>query len=284
MAAHSATIVPSGASIDLKDYSTVSADGFHSKEGAKAALAECIEELTKLQYQLYASNRYSLLVILQGMDASGKDSLIQHVMSGLNPQGVEVTSFKTPSTEEKEHDFLWRYHKAVPRRGRIGIFNRSHYEDVLITRVHPELVWAPGRELDQSFWDRRLKDIKNFERLLTDNGVVVRKFYLHLSKEEQRQRFLERLDEPEKHWKFAAGDIVERELWADYQHAYEEALGATSTDEAPWHVVPADKKWAARAYVARELVATLRTLDLSVPKPTPDEEKAFAKARKTLED
>ena len=205
------------------------------------------------------------------------------------PQGVEVTSFKTPSSEEREHDFLWRYHKAVPRRGRIGIFNRSHYEDVLITRVHPELIATarlPGiaavSDVTEAFWDERLKQIKHFERQLSASGVVIRKFFLHLSKDEQRDRFLARLDEPEKQWKFAAGDIIERDRWDEYQRAYEKALTATSTADAPWHVIPADKKWVARALVARELVDTLEAMDLTIPELSPENRAAFDAARRRL--
>ncbi len=291
MSARAATLVPPGGKLDLSAHPTDAWGGHKTKEDAQESLAASIAELAKLQYRLYATGRYSLLVILQGMDASGKDSLIQHVMSGLNPQGVEVTSFKAPSAEELDHDFLWRYHQRVPRQGRIGIFNRSHYEDVLITRVHPAFVVAsrlPGiqeeKDLSEGFWDERLKEIKHFERLLTQNGTIVRKFFLHLSKDEQRDRFLERLEEPDKHWKFAPADIAERQYWDDYQRAYTKAIAATSTEHSPWHVIPADKKWAARAIVADVLVKTLEDLDLAPPKATAEAKAEFAAARKTLED
>lgn len=291
MSARSATLVPPGGTLDLSTYPTDATGDFKDKADAKVALADAIEALARLQYRLYATGHHALLVILQGMDAAGKDSLIQHVLSGLNPQGVEVTSFKTPSVEEAAHDFLWRYHKAVPRKGRIGIFNRSHYEDVLITRVHPEFIVAsqlPGitsvKDIDKSFWDDRLTQIKHFEHQLARSGVVVVKFFLHLSKEEQRQRFLERLDEPEKHWKFAPEDIAERQHWSAYQKAYAKALSATSTDTAPWHIVPADKKWAARSIVAQVLVETLGAIDLKMPEPTDEARAQFASARKMLDE
>jgi PPK2 family polyphosphate:nucleotide phosphotransferase len=226
-----------------------------------------------------------VLVVLQAMDAAGKDGTIKHVMSGVNPQGCQVFSFKKPTTEELDHNFLWRYNKALPERGRIGIFNRSYYEDVLVVRVHPELLAAQllaGQQIDKKFWQRRYEDINALERHLVSNGTVVLKFFLHVSKDEQRRRFLERLERPEKHWKFSAADLVERGFWDDYVEAYEDALAATSTEWAPWHVVPADQKWATRAIVADILTSTMRRLDLSYPQLTDEEQQAIAQARKQL--
>lgn len=285
MSALDATLVPPGTKLDLAAYLTDASGGFKDKDAALEALQMSIKKLAKLQYRLYSTNSHALLVILQGMDASGKDSLIQHVLSGLNPQGVEVTSFKTPTTEERDHDFLWRYHHRAPRRGRMGIFNRSHYEDVLITRVHPELIGAPSHDdaKGDDFWEDRLQTIRSFEKMLTDSNTIVRKFFLHLSKDEQKQRFLERLDEPDKHWKFAPSDIAERQYWDDYQRAYTKAIQATSTDAAPWYVIPADKKWAARAMVADILVKTLEDLNLQPPEATPEARAQFAAARASLE-
>jgi PPK2 family polyphosphate:nucleotide phosphotransferase len=257
------------------------------KKLAEEVLTQDVSALAEAQELLYADDSWSLLVIFQAMDAAGKDGTIKHVMSGVNPQGVQVYSFKHPSSEELEHDFLWRCARCLPERGRIGIFNRSYYEEVLIVKVHPELVAAeriPGADpSDGKFWEHRYESINNFERHLARNGTAIVKFFLNVSKEEQKQRFLERINRPEKHWKFAASDTGEREFWRDYQAAYEECLQATSTKYAPWYVIPADHKWVARAAVAVILTETIRSLDLKWPQVTPVQKKAIAEAKRTLE-
>jgi PPK2 family polyphosphate:nucleotide phosphotransferase len=237
------------------------------KAEAKTMLADGVERLAALQEKLYAQDRWSVLAVFQAMDAAGKDGAIKHVMSGVNPQGVQVHAFKAPSHEELDHDFLWRVAKALPERGRIGIFNRSHYEEVLVVRVHPEYL-ARQRLPDggKDIWEHRFKSIREFERHLARNGVLIVKFFLHVSKEEQRQRFLARLDEPAKRWKFAMGDVAERKLWDKYQHAYEDAIRETSRPEAPWYVVPADKKWFARLVIAEAMVEAMEGLNLELPK------------------
>ena len=239
------------------------------KPRAKEALASGVEALADLQEKLYAQDRWALLLIFQAMDAAGKDGAIKHVMSGVNPQGCQVFSFKSPSAEDLEHDFLWRCVKCLPERGRIGIFNRSYYEETLAVRVHPEFLGKqklPQELVSDKIWSNRFKDIRNFERYLTRNGVVVRKFFLHLSKGEQKRRFLERLDNPDKNWKFSANDASEREYWNDYMHCYEELIRGTSTKYAPWYVVPADNKWFTRVVVAAAVIDALASLDLAYPK------------------
>jgi len=239
------------------------------KAEAKAMLAHGIERLSQLQEKLYAQDRWSVLIVFQAMDAAGKDSAIKHVMSGVNPQGCEVFAFKQPSAEELDHDFLWRVAKAWPERGRIGIFNRSHYEDVLIARVHPEVLASqrlPGRLISKDIWDERFESIRAFERHLARNGTLVLKFFLHVSKEEQRKRFLARLDEPAKRWKFSMSDVTERRYWDKYMHAYEEAIRHTSRPEAPWYVIPADDKSFARLAIAEVIVETMEELKLDYPK------------------
>jgi len=256
------------------------------KDEAKALLAEGIERLSELQERLYASNRWSVLIVLQSMDAAGKDSLIKHVMSGLNPQGVEVTSFKQPSAEELDHNFLWRISRRLPERGRIGIFNRSHYEEVLAVRVHPELLARQGlpRELDgKMIWKHRFDDIREFERHLVRNGTLILKFFLHMSRDEQRKQFLQRIDEPAKRWKFSLGDIAERKLWPKYMDAYEDVIRETSLEEAPWYVVPADNKWFTRMVVAAALVDALDGLKLEYPKVEGTALKELQQVRKALE-
>ena len=257
------------------------------KAKAKAFVKERLGELSKAQELLYASDTYALLVVLQAMDAAGKDGMIKHVMSGLNPSGCQVFSFKQPSAEELDHTFLWRYMRALPERGRIGIFNRSYYEEVLVVRVHPELAAAQklpgGGDIHRRFWERRYDDINAFERHLDRNGTVVVKFFLHVSKKEQKRRFLARLDDPEKQWKFSAADVRERGHWDDYQAAYEDAISATSTRQAPWYVIPSDHKWIARALVAQVLVDTIRGLGLRFPKVGPEKKAALLEARRVLE-
>ena len=256
------------------------------KDKAKAFVKERLAELSDAQELLYASDTYALLVVLQAMDAAGKDGMIKHVMSGVNPSGCQVFSFKQPSAEELDHDFLWRYARALPERGRIGIFNRSYYEEVLVVRVHPEILATqklPERPDSETFWKHRFEDINAFERHLVRSGTVVVKFFLHVSKEEQKRRFMARLDEPDKRWKFSTGDVRERGYWDAYQAAYEEALSATSTKEAPWYVIPSDHKWVARALVAQVLVDTIEALGLRFPKVGSERMKALQEARRQLE-
>ena len=286
--------VPAGKKVKLKDYDT-GWDGpgrfkelgeDQLKDRAKEALARDLAELEQAQGLLYADARYAVLIVLQAMDAAGKDGTIKHVMSGVNPQGCQVFSFKKPSAEELQHDFLWRYARCLPERGRIGIFNRSYYEDVLVVKVHPDLLGPrrPGEKVGKKFWGHRYADINAFERHLVRNGTVVLKFFLHLSKKEQKKRFLARLDRPEKNWKFSAADLAERAFWDDYMDAYEDALGATSTSWAPWYVVPADHKWATRTIVADVVASALRGLDLKYPEVDEAGRKLLAEARRKLAD
>ena len=244
-----------------------------SKQDAKEQLAKDIEKLSELQSMLYAQDRYSILIIFQAMDAAGKDGTIKHVMSGINPQGCQVYSFKQPSAEELDHDYLWRINRSLPERGRIGIFNRSHYEDVLIAQVHPEIILSnklPGVEtindIDPDFWKRRYRQINDFERYLTENGTIVLKFFLNVSKAEQKNRFMERLDDASKNWKFSSADIKERQFWEDYMNAYADVLTETSTELAPWYIIPADNKWFMRYAVGRIICDRMQQLDLHYPK------------------
>jgi PPK2 family polyphosphate:nucleotide phosphotransferase len=256
------------------------------KNNAKAMLAEGVERLADLSGKLYAQDRWSVLLIFQAMDAAGKDSTIKHVFSGLNPEGCDVHSFKEPSKEELDHDFLWRSARALPERGRIGIFNRSYYEEVLIARVHEEILASqklPPRLVGDDIWRERFEDIRAFERHLSRNGTVVRKFFLNLSKEEQRKRFLSRIDEPEKNWKFSMADVHERERWRDYMRAYEEAIRATTAKTSPWYVVPADNKWFTRLIVTAAVVDALEELDVDYPKLAPAQRRQLAAARKELQ-
>ena len=256
------------------------------KERAQAVLAQNIADLSEAQQLLYANDIYSVLIVFQAMDAAGKDGTIKHVMSGVNPQGVQVFSFKAPSAEEIDHNFLWRYMRCLPERGRIGIFNRSYYEDVLVVRVHPEILERqklPPGDRDEKFWENRYQDIKSFERHLARNGTLILKFFLNVSKDEQKRRFIERLDNPEKNWKFSAADLAERGHWNAYMDAYEEALAATSTKHAPWYVVPADHKWATRAIVADIITSAIRGLGLRSPEVSNAQRKTLAEARKQLQ-
>jgi len=279
--------------VHLKDYATgwVQSKEFKEfgkdelKERAGEILEKSIADLAETQELLYADDRYSLLIVLQAMDAAGKDGTIKHVMSGVNPQGCQVFSFKKPSAEDLDHNFLWRYMKSLPERGRIGIFNRSYYEDVLVVKVHPELLQnLPSEKRGKSFWAKRYEDINAFERHLVRNGTVVLKFFLNVSKEEQKKRFLERLERPEKNWKFSTADLAERGHWDDYMEAYEDAISATSTKWAPWYIVPADNKWATRAFIGDIISSTLRDLDLKFPEMTDEHLKVLAEARKKLEE
>jgi PPK2 family polyphosphate:nucleotide phosphotransferase len=257
-----------------------------SKAEANILLKAGIKHLAKYQDMLYAQRTYAMLIILQGMDASGKDGLIEHVMTGLNPQGVEVHSFKVPSEEELNHDYMWRCCRRLPERGRMGIFNRSYYEDVLIARVHPEVLERqriPAELKGPDIWKRRFEEINNFERYLTNNGVQIIKIYLNLSKEEQRQRFLARIEQLEKNWKFSAGDAKERASWDKYMDAYEDAIRHTSTDAAPWYVVPADKKWFCRLVASNIIYTRLKSLNLQYPVVDDAQKRELAKARKLLE-
>jgi len=274
-----------GEKVHLRRRATDDTRPFKHKRKAVDKLKRGLERLVKSQELLYAENRWSLLLVFQGMDAAGKDSAIKHVMSGLNPQGTQVYSFKRPSDEELDHDYLWRSVKALPERGRIGIFNRSYYEEVLVVKVHPEVL--AGEELPPSLvtpriWAQRYEDINAFERYLSRNGTVIRKFFLHMSKEEQRRRLLERLDEPPKNWKFQPGDLDERDRWDEYQRAYEQMLSRTSTRHAPWFVVPADHKWFARLAIADMIADALEGLDLAFPKASKEQLVALAEARRRL--
>jgi len=255
------------------------------KDDAKSLLDEGIQRLSNLQERLYADGRWSVLIVLQAMDAAGKDSVIKHVMTGLNPQGVDVHPFKQPSAEELEHDFLWRAARLLPKRGQIGIFNRSYYEEVLVVRVHPELLERerlPDPLTGKHLWKERFQEIRAFERHLASNGTLVLKFFLNVSKDEQRTRFLARIDEPAKRWKFSMGDVTERKLWDKYMHAFADMIRHTSTPEAPWFVVPADNKWFTRLVVVGAIVQELQALDLEFPKVTGKALKGLEKARRAL--
>lgn len=279
--------IASGKGFRLADHDPDGTGGLskRDKQDAAAGLASANEAMTELQDRLYAQDRWAVLLIFQALDAAGKDSAIKHVMSGVNPQGCQVASFKAPSSEELDHDYLWRCARHLPERGRIGIFNRSYYEEVLIVRVHPAVLAGqklPRQLVDRSIWKQRREDIRSFERYLSRNGVAIRKFFLHVSAQEQKERFLERLDDPEKHWKFQAGDVRERAHRDDYLHAYEEAIAATATPESPWFVVPADRKWYTRLVVASAVVDALGSLGLAYPKPTAEERRDLDSARAEL--
>lgn len=282
--------VKPGTKVNLNQYDTAYTAGFDDKESAKAKLKSDIEKLTELQYKLYAGNSYSVLIIFQAQDAAGKDGTIKHVMSGINPQGCEVTSFKAPTYEELEHDFLWRCIKRLPERGKIGIFNRSYYEEVLVTRVHPEFILnqkLPGieslKDITDELWRSRFKQINSFEKHLHENGTIIIKFFLHLSRKEQKERFLKRIDDPEKNWKFSMNDIKERSRWKDFQKAYEEAIQNTSTEYAPWYIIPADKKWFMRMAVGNIIVSTISELNLKMPVLTDIEKEQLERARVILQ-
>jgi PPK2 family polyphosphate:nucleotide phosphotransferase len=275
-----------GKSFRLSQVDPDDTGGITSKEHSAALLADGVDQLRSLQDKLYAQGTWALLLIFQAMDAAGKDSTIKHVMSGVNPQGCQVFSFKAPSTEELGHDFLWRTARCLPERGRIGIFNRSYYEEALVVRVHPEMLAAerlPPPLVTKRIWRERFEDINAHELHLARSGVVVRKFFLHVSKEEQKKRFLERLEKPAKNWKFSARDVVERAHWDEYMQAYEDMIQHTATPEAPWHVVPADHKWFTRLVVAATVVTALRELKLEYPKVDRAKKKELAAARKVLE-
>ncbi|HXN24126.1 MAG TPA: polyphosphate kinase 2 family protein [Candidatus Dormibacteraeota bacterium] len=278
--------VEKGSDFRLKDYDPAVTLGVKSKKQALYALEEGTLQLSTLQDRLFARDCWALLVILQAMDGAGKDSTIKHVMSGVNPQACQVTAFKVPSAEELDHDFLWRAVRNLPPRGRIGIFNRSYYEEVLVVKVHPELLEKqklPPGLVTKNIWEQRYKDINAFERYLRRNGIITLKFYLNLSKKEQKKRFLKRLEEPEKNWKFSAADVAERQCWDDYMDAYEQMIQNTATECAPWYVVPADHKWVTRLIVAKAIVETLEALQLEYPKVGQKERKELEAARRALE-
>ena len=277
--------ISEGERFRLKDYDSNDTNGIKDKKQAKRTLEHSVQLLSQFQEKLYAQDRWALLILFQAMDAAGKDSAIKHVMSGINPQGCSVTSFKVPSAEELGHDYLWRAHKAVPERGKIGIFNRSYYEDVLVVRVHRQLLdnqLLPKELMGKDIWQQRYEDIKNFEKYLTRNGVIVLKFFLQLSKGEQKKRFLERLEMPEKNWKFSMADIKERGFWKDYEKAYEEMIQNTASNYAPWHVIPADNKWFTRLAVAGSIIDRLHSLDLQFPEVGQEKKAELAQVRKAL--
>ncbi len=279
--------VAKGKGFRLKDFDPGDTLQFSEKDKkrAKEALALGIQALAELQDKLYAQDKWAILLIFQAMDAAGKDGAIKHVMSGVNPQGCQVFSFKSPSAEELDHGYLWRCMKVSPNRGHIGIFNRSYYEETLVVRVHPEFLASqkiPPSLVTKNIWTERFDDIRHFEQYLTHNGIVVRKFFLHVSKKEQKRRFLERIENPDKNWKFSASDAAEREHWDDYMEAYEDTIRHTATGEAPWYVVPADNKWFTRVVVAAAVIETLASLDLNYPEVGQDKLKELAATKKAL--
>jgi len=277
--------VESGKHFRLKDFDPADTGHWRSKEHAEEALQRGILHTAELQDKLYAQDRWALLLIFQAMDAAGKDGIIKHVMSGINPQGCQVFSFKAPSDLELQHDFLWRTTRCLPERGHIGIFNRSYYEEVLVVRVHPTILTSqktPPSLIGKHIWQERFEDIRCFEQHMARSGTVIRKFFLNVSKKEQKQRFLARLDEPEKNWKFSAADIRERACWGDYQEAYEEMIANTAAKNAPWYVVPADNKWFTRLVVSAVIVETLNSLDLAYPKVDDAKRKELEAAKKLL--
>jgi PPK2 family polyphosphate:nucleotide phosphotransferase len=278
--------VDDGAKFRLKDFDPGDTGRIRSKEQAGQLLTQGIASLAELQDKLYAQDRWGLLLIFQAMDAAGKDGAIKHVMSGVNPQGCQVYSFKAPSTEEMNHDYLWRTTQRIPERGRIGIFNRSYYEEVLVVRVHPELLKnsrIPPALLTKDIWKDRFQDINGFERYLWRNGIVTRKFFLNVSKKEQKRRFLDRLQHPEKNWKFSSADVRERQCWDDYMKAYEDMIAHTASPHAPWYVVPADNKWFTRVAVAAAIVDALEDLKLAYPEVDPGKRKELRTAQALLE-
>ena len=281
---------PPQTSVSLKKYDPAFIGAFKDSKAAKKQLKKDIQLMSGLQYRLYAENRRALLLIFQAMDAAGKDGAIKHVLSGINPQGCDVHSFKHPSSEELDHSYLWRHYTKLPERGRIGIFNRSHYENVLITKVHPEYLLAENlpdihsvEDANTDFWETRYRQINNFERTVSENGTVILKFFLHLSKDEQKRRFLSRIKTPDKNWKFSAADIEERAFWEDYQNAYETAISRTSTDYAPWYIIPANHKWFSRVAIGNIIAETLKDMDIQMPAISEEEKALLQKAKGKLE-
>jgi len=281
--------VPADKPISLGNYDPKFKGEFKNQKAAKKQLKDDIKLISDLQYQLYAENERALLIIFQAMDAAGKDSAIKHVFSGLNPQGCEVYSFKQPSSNELKHDYLWRHYKSLPERGKIGIFNRSHYENVLVTRVHPEFLLAENlpdihtvEEVTDAFWDERYRQINAFERTISNNGITVIKFFLHVSKEEQKKRFLARIENRKKNWKFSSSDIRERMFWDKYQETNEKALSNTSTQWAPWYIIPADKKWFSRVAIGNIIAKTMKNMHIRMPEISEDEANALKTAKEKL--
>lgn len=279
-----------GERVRLKKHQTQGGNKEEKEEG-RIEFVQMVEKISELQYALYAENRQALLIVLQGMDAAGKDSLIRHLMTGINPQGVRVSSFKHPSSLELDHDYLWRHYTSLPERGQIGIFNRSHYENVLITRVHPELILSERlpkvdstKKVNSSFWKKRYEQIRMFEQIQHENGVHILKFFLNISLDEQRERFLDRIENPKKHWKFSSADIRERGFWKDYMHAYEEMLPATSTKDSPWYIIPSDAKWFARLLISHIVYSELQQMNPLFPSVSESEKLAMEESRKILID
>ena len=280
-------LVPENKKLKLSEHETDFTGDYTDKKLAEKDLEKNVERLSELQDVLWAENKHALLIIFQAMDAAGKDGAIKHVMSGLNPQGVHVSSFKQPSAEELDHDYLWRSMKQLPERGRIGIFNRSYYEDVLIVRVHPEILQSnsmPEKILsDPNIWKQRFEQIRNFENYLSENGIHTLKFFLNVSKDEQKERFLARIEEPEKNWKFSAGDAKERKYWDEYMKAYEDAIEKTSTKNAPWHIIPADKKWFTRLAISEIIIKKMESLNLQYPQVSEEHMQSLKEAKAMLE-
>ncbi len=280
-------LIDEGKKVDIAKHDAAFTGDYKDKGQAKEALQANIARMAELQEMLYAQDIYSLLIVFQAMDAAGKDGAIRHVMSGVNPQGVHVASFKQPSAEERDHDYLWRHQKALPERGKIGIFNRSHYEEVLVVRVHPAILQAqqlpPEIKNDKNIWKKRFDHIRDWEQHLYENGTHIIKFFLNVSRDEQKQRFLARINEPEKNWKFSNADVKERGHWDDYMNAYEEAIAATSTEHAPWYIVPADKKWFTRLAVSEIIAKKLESMNLHFPVVSEEHLASLADAKKLLE-
>ncbi|HRE39881.1 MAG TPA: polyphosphate kinase 2 family protein [Ignavibacteria bacterium] len=282
-------LIPEGTEVNLKNYDPEFKGDYKSKKDAEARLEKDITELKELQEIFYASNQFSLLIVLQAIDTAGKDGVIKHVMSGLNPSGVTVHGFKAPTGIETEHDFLWRCNKVLPPKGNIAIFNRSHYEEVLVTRVHPEYILKQGipgitkvEDIDKKFWQQRYEQINNFEKTLTETGTHILKFFLYLSKDEQKKRFLDRIDTPDKNWKFSSGDIKERGFWDEYMKAYEEALSNTSKKKSPWFIIPANNKWYSRLVIANIIKHYLKDLNLTYPKLDESEKEKLSEVKNIL--
>ncbi|POY38944.1 polyphosphate--nucleotide phosphotransferase [Solitalea longa] len=283
--------VRSGKNFKLSKFDPGFSIDYVEKEEAREIMQEHIQRITALQEKLFAADNHAILMIFQARDAAGKDSTIKHVMSGINPSGCQVVSFKAPNTNELDHDFLWRTSLHLPERGRIGIFNRSYYEEVIVTKVHPEIIFnqrlpdvSSPKDINKDFWKNRYESIRNHEKHLAQNGYVILKFFLNVSKKEQKKRFLERIDDPEKHWKFSYGDLKERGFWDDYQNAFEEMVEETADNNAPWFIIPSDKKWFAQLAVARILLETLESLDLKYPSITAEEKELLEKAKRELEE
>ena len=281
--------ISEGMKFSLSDFPTEVKKKAIEKEEGEILIQKDVEELSSLQDVLYADKHHSVLIIIQAMDAAGKDGTIKHIMSGVNPEGVQVTSFKSPSVIELEHDYFWRHYLALPGKGEIGIFNRSHYENVLITKVHPEFILNEKhaginsiKDIDKTFWQKRYKQICRFEKNLSENDTTILKFFLHVSKDVQKKRFLDRIEDPTKNWKFSTADLKERAFWNDYQSAYEDAILNTSTKEAPWYIIPADEKWYSRYLVGKIICQELKKLNLSYPKITDQEKEALLKAKEIL--